>query len=244
MGRPRRDTLPARAQRLPALRPRQVDLPELRPGRVLRRRLPSALRRHQPREGRAGICRRHPGGVQWLGFEWGEHLYASDYFDKMYACAIQPDQGRQGLCRFAVGRGDARQPRHPDRGGQEQPVPRAQRRREPRPLRAHARRRIRRGRTSCAPRSTWRAPTSTCATRRSTASATPPTIAPATPGAPTRCTFLRPSDRGRDRGHHHSVCTLEFEDQRPFYDWLLDALATEGHFPARCPGRSSSPAST
>ncbi len=26
----------------------------------------------------------------------------------------------------------------------------------------------------------------------------------------------------------HSLCTLEFEDQRPFYDWLLDALAEEG----------------
>ena len=33
----------------------------------------------------------------------------------------------------------------------------------------------------------------------------------------------------------HSVCTLEFEDQRPFYDWLLDALATEGHFPRPLP---------
>jgi glutaminyl-tRNA synthetase len=26
----------------------------------------------------------------------------------------------------------------------------------------------------------------------------------------------------------HSVCTLEFEDQRPFYDWLLDTLASLG----------------
>ncbi|TBO30082.1 glutamine--tRNA ligase/YqeY domain fusion protein [Aquabacterium lacunae] len=28
----------------------------------------------------------------------------------------------------------------------------------------------------------------------------------------------------------HSICTLEFEDQRPFYDWLLDNLATLGLF--------------
>ncbi|MCL2875558.1 MAG: glutamine--tRNA ligase/YqeY domain fusion protein [Betaproteobacteria bacterium] len=28
----------------------------------------------------------------------------------------------------------------------------------------------------------------------------------------------------------HSVCTLEFEDQRPFYDWVLDALTDVGHF--------------
>ena len=26
----------------------------------------------------------------------------------------------------------------------------------------------------------------------------------------------------------HSICTLEFEDQRPFYDWLLDQLAEGG----------------
>ena len=27
----------------------------------------------------------------------------------------------------------------------------------------------------------------------------------------------------------HSLCTLEFEDHRPFYDWLLDTLATPTH---------------
>ncbi|MEO7337500.1 MAG: glutamine--tRNA ligase, partial [Caldimonas sp.] len=26
----------------------------------------------------------------------------------------------------------------------------------------------------------------------------------------------------------HSICTLEFEDQRPFYDWLLDTICTLG----------------
>jgi len=29
-------------------------------------------------------------------------------------------------------------------------------------------------------------------------------------------------------GITHSICTLEFEDQRPFYDWLLDTLCTLG----------------
>ena len=28
----------------------------------------------------------------------------------------------------------------------------------------------------------------------------------------------------------HSICTLEFEDQRPFYDWLLERLAEGGFF--------------
>ncbi|MPM35755.1 Glutamine--tRNA ligase [bioreactor metagenome] len=26
----------------------------------------------------------------------------------------------------------------------------------------------------------------------------------------------------------HSICTLEFEDQRPFYDWLMDRLCEGG----------------
>jgi glutaminyl-tRNA synthetase len=33
----------------------------------------------------------------------------------------------------------------------------------------------------------------------------------------------------------HSICTLEFEDQRPFYDWLLDKLAEGGFFPRPVP---------
>ncbi|MDE2396929.1 MAG: glutamine--tRNA ligase/YqeY domain fusion protein [Burkholderiales bacterium] len=33
----------------------------------------------------------------------------------------------------------------------------------------------------------------------------------------------------------HSICTLEFEDQRPFYDWLLDQLATLGLLERPCP---------
>ena len=33
----------------------------------------------------------------------------------------------------------------------------------------------------------------------------------------------------------HSICTLEFEDQRPFYDWLLDNLAKLGLLEAPLP---------
>ncbi len=27
----------------------------------------------------------------------------------------------------------------------------------------------------------------------------------------------------------HSLCTLEFEDHRPLYDWILDELGTKSH---------------
>ena len=40
-------------------------------------------------------------------------------------------------------------------------------------------------------------------------------------------TFAHPIEDALER-ITHSICTLEFEDQRPFYDWLLDQLATLG----------------
>jgi glutaminyl-tRNA synthetase len=49
----------------------------------------------------------------------------------------------------------------------------------------------------CAPRSTWRRPTSTCATPRCTASSAPRTTTPATAGASTRCTPTRTRSRTR-----------------------------------------------
>jgi glutaminyl-tRNA synthetase len=33
----------------------------------------------------------------------------------------------------------------------------------------------------------------------------------------------------------HSICTLEFQDHRPFYDWLVDTLAEGGFFPQPVP---------
>lgn len=36
-------------------------------------------------------------------------------------------------------------------------------------------------------------------------------------------------------GITHSICTLEFEDQRPFYDWILNHLADLGQLPRPLP---------
>ena len=203
MGRARRDALSARAQRLPALRPRQVDLPELRPGRSLWRRLPHALRRHQPREGRAGVRRRYPRGGAVARLRVGRApVLRLRLLRQDVRLRHQPNQGRQGLCGLAVGRGDARQPRHADRGGQEQPLPRAQRRGQPRPLRAHARRRIRRGHAHPARQGRHGEPQHQPA--RPGDLPHPPRHPP-----PHRRRLahlpdvhLRPPDRGRDREHH------------------------------------------
>ena len=163
--------------------------------------------------------------VAWLGFTWNAELYASDYFEQLYQFAVELIKQRQGLRRQPERRRDARLPRHADRAGQEQPVSRSIGRGEPRSVRADARpASFRTARTCCARRSTWRRRTSTCAIRRCTGSATRRTTAPATPGASIRCTTTRTRCRMRIERITHSLCTLEFEDHRPLYDWLVDSL--------------------
>ena len=82
--------------------------------------------------------------VRWLGFDWGQHLYhASDYFEQLYNWAEDLIRAGLGLCRRPDTGRDAGEPRHADRAGQEQPVPRAQRGGKPRPVPPHAGRRIR-----------------------------------------------------------------------------------------------------
>lgn len=44
-------------------------------------------------------------------------------------------------------------------------------------------------------------------------------------------TFAHPIEDAIE-GITHSICTLEFEDQRPFYEWLLDKLSQLGMFRA------------
>ena len=51
----------------------------------------SALRRHQPAERERGIRGCHSvRDVAWLGFDWGERLsFASDYFEQLYQFAVE-----------------------------------------------------------------------------------------------------------------------------------------------------------
>ena len=93
-------------------------------------------------------------------------------------------------------------------------------------------------RTCCARRSTWRRPTSTCATRCCTASGTPThhrtgdawCIYP-------MYDYAHPIEDALE-GITHSLCTLEFEDHRPLYDWVIDTLRRLRSRPRR--SRSSS----
>ena len=50
--------------------------------------------------------------VRWLGFQWKERLWASDYFDEMYECAVTLI--KKGLCLRAQCGPDQGIPRHTD----------------------------------------------------------------------------------------------------------------------------------
>ena len=63
--------------------------------------------------------------VQWLGFEWDDELYASDYFEQAVRDRRAAGQERQGVRRLADRRGDPREPRHGHDAGHAQPVSRS-----------------------------------------------------------------------------------------------------------------------
>ncbi|MBL8445082.1 MAG: glutamine--tRNA ligase/YqeY domain fusion protein [Zoogloeaceae bacterium] len=169
--------------------------------------------------------------VKWLGFDWGSHLYfASDYFDKMYACAvalIEADKAyvdSLGADEMRAYRGTLTEP------GRDSPF-----RQRSVAENLDLFRRMRDGEF----------PEGTHALRAKIDMASPninlrdPVIYRIRHVAHHRTgdkwciyplyTFAHPIEDAIENVTH-SICTLEFEDQRPFYDWLLDSLASAGLF--------------
>ena len=217
--------LSARAERLFAHRPREGDLPQLRRCRGVRRNLLPALRRHEPGQRRTqSSSTRIKNDVRWLGFDWQRPLRLRVRLLPADLRVRRSSSSRKGSPTSTPDRrADPRVSRHAHRARQKQPVPRPPGRGEPAPVRADAARATStKASACCARRSTWRRRTSTCATRRSTASATPRISARATSGASTRCTTTRTRCPTRSKASTHSLCSLEFEDHRPLYDWFLD----------------------
>ncbi len=174
--------------------------------------------------------------VKWLGFDWGKHLYyASDYFDTMYQCAVSLIRAGKAYVdalsadEMRALRGTLTEP------GKDSPW---RNRSVEENLDLFAR--MRAGEFA----------EGSLALRARIDMASPninlrdPVIYRIRKAAHHRTgdawciyplyTFAHPIE---DAIEHitHSICTLEFEDQRPFYDWLLDALAEAGHFPRPLP---------
>ena len=174
--------------------------------------------------------------VKWLGFDWGEHLnFASNYFDTMYACA-----------EYLIQTGDA----YVDSLSADE-------------MRAYRGTLTEPGKDS--PYRTRSVEENLDLFRRMKAGEFPDgahvlraRIDMASPNINLRDPAIY---RIKHATHHntgdkwciypmytyahpiedavesvtHSICTLEFEDQRPFYDWLLDKLAQGGFFPRPVP---------
>ncbi|HNO88869.1 MAG TPA: glutamine--tRNA ligase, partial [Rhodocyclaceae bacterium] len=174
--------------------------------------------------------------VQWLGFDWGEHLYfASDYFDKMYAMAeYLITVGKAYVDSLSAEemrayRGTLSAP------GQDSPY---RNRSVAENLELFQRMRagefpdgthILRARIDMAsPNINLRDP-AIYRIRHATHHRTGDRwcVYP-------MYTYAHPIEDALE-DITHSICTLEFEDQRPFYDWLLDALADGGFFPRPLP---------
>ena len=135
------------------------------------------------------------------------------------------DPRRQGVCRRHAARRDARAARHADRAGAEQPVPRPLGRGEPRPVpRACAPASSPTARACCARRSTWRRGNMNLRdpVLYRILHATHPRTGDAWCIYPTYDFAHGQSDA--IEGITHSICTLEFEDHRPLYDWLIENL--------------------
>ena len=169
--------------------------------------------------------------VKWLGFDWGKHLYfASNYFDTMYACAEYLIQSGHAYVdslsadEMRAYRGTLTEP------GKDSPY-RSRSMEENLDL-------FRRMKAGEFPDGAH--------VLRAKIDMASPNINLRDPAiyrikrahhhntGDTWCiypmyTYAHPIE---DAIEHitHSICTLEFEDQRPFYDWLLDKLADGGFF--------------
>ncbi|WP_457574545.1 glutamine--tRNA ligase/YqeY domain fusion protein [Desulfolithobacter sp.] len=168
--------------------------------------------------------------VHWLGYDWGEHLYyASDYFDKLYQYAIQLiEMGKAYVCHLSgeeirAYRGTLTEP------GKESPY-----RNRSVEENLELFERMRAGEFD----------EGECVLRAKIDMASPNILM----RDPVIYRILKmPHHRTGDKwciypmydfthclsdmleGITHSLCTLEFENNRPLYDWFLDTLKTPCH---------------
>jgi glutaminyl-tRNA synthetase len=167
--------------------------------------------------------------VHWLGFDWGPHGYfASDYFDFMYEAAeyligaghaYVDEQSAEEMRR---NRGTLTEPGRPGPWRERPPAESLARFREMRAGKHADGAMVLRAKIDIAsPNINLRDPV-IYRIRRATHHRTGDAwcIYPL-------YTYAHPIEDALER-ITHSICTLEFEDQRPFYDWLLGKLADGG----------------
>jgi glutaminyl-tRNA synthetase len=168
--------------------------------------------------------------VHWLGFDWGEHLYyASDYFDRLYEYAVELiKMGKAFVCHLSSG--EMREYRGTlTETGRESP---------------YRNRSVEENLNLFEQMKNGELAEGTCALRAKIDMASPNIIM----RDPVLYRIMHTSHhRTGDtwciypmydfchclsdmiEGITHSLCTLEFENNRPLYDWVLDTLQTPCH---------------
>jgi glutaminyl-tRNA synthetase len=167
--------------------------------------------------------------VQWLGWSWGSDLYeASSYFDFMYRAAealVQAGHAyvdEQSADEMRANRGDFGKPGVDSPWRDRSPADNLARLREMRDGQHADGAMVLRARIDMAsPNINLRDPTLyRIKHAEHHATGNKWCIYP-------MYTYAHPIEDALER-ITHSICTLEFEDQRPFYDWLLEHLADLG----------------
>ncbi len=162
--------------------------------------------------------------VRWLGFEWDEHLWASDYFDEMYECAVQLiKDGKAFVCDLTADemreyRGTLTQP------GKESPY---RNRTVEENLQLFEE--MRQGKYADGEK-VLRAKIDMASSNINMRDPVIYRIAHAEHHntGDKWCIYpmydyAHPIEDAIE-GITHSICTLEFEDHRPLYDWVLEAI--------------------
>jgi len=166
--------------------------------------------------------------VKWLGFDYGTALYASDYFDFMYEAAERlvttgdAYVDSESVEEVQLHRGSFTEPGKHSRYRDRTPAENLALLREMRDGKHADGAHILRAKIDMAsPNINMRDPT-LYRIKRGTHHRTGDKwcIYP-------MYTYAHPIEDALE-GITHSLCTLEFEDQRPFYDWLLNKLAAGG----------------
>jgi len=163
--------------------------------------------------------------VAWLGFKWDALFYASDYFERLYECAVELIKGGRAYVdslnadQIRQHRGTLTEPGknspYRDRSVEESLDLFARMRKGEFPDGAHV---LRAKIDMASPNFNMRDPT-LYRIRHASHHRTGDTwcIYP-------MYDFAHPLSDAIER-ITHSLCTLEFEDHRPLYDWLVDALS-------------------
>ena len=168
--------------------------------------------------------------VRWLGFDWGKHLYhASDYFDKMYEYAEQLiTEGKAFVCSLSA------EEMSKTRGTFTTPGTDSPDRNRPPKESLDLFRRMRAGEFEEG-RYTLRARIDMASPNLNMRDPAIYRIKKAShPRTGSKWCIYPMYDfahclEDAIEGITHSICTLEFEDHRPLYDWYLDELRTPCH---------------